>query len=189
MDGKYTWKSERRFRSELDPKKVKDVAIPDGLITTRMGLVAVEVEISIKKPADLEAKLQRLVRQSSYSLSGGHDHAFSSVWFYVPDEKGKEAIQTAARSLREDERKRVAIGREPNIVASRFRSRTTGCVRLLPNPRTHTHNQTGSTAVREHLHRDGSFRSEQVRGSWQGIHRWDGEDELEGNDGKGGVTN
>ena len=125
LDQKYTWKSERRYRAE-ELAKVKGKKgrtsgpIPDGLITTKRGLVAIEAEISMKKAADLEAKIVRLVRHFA-SGDQGFESVFSAIWFYVASEKMKTAVEDAREALMEKEQGRVSVLVDKNISPSKFR--------------------------------------------------------------------
>ncbi len=126
MDLKYLWKSERRYRSEqtaLLKKGDKLGPIPDALIKKEDGLViAIEVEISPKKPADVLSKLVRLVRKYTSSSEGyGYESAFPVIWFYVPNKPMEKLIKTAIEGLHGDEeRNRVSVGVQANLLASRF---------------------------------------------------------------------
>jgi hypothetical protein len=124
-DEKYTWKSERRYRSEeiakIKGKKGKTTgAIPDGIITTQKGdHIAIEAEISVKKPEEIAAKLVRLVRQSV--LTGGYQHesAYSMIWFYVSSERIQRVVEAGIEVLLDEEKQRVGIVLVPTIVASK----------------------------------------------------------------------
>lgn len=120
LDQKYTWQSERRYRSELEAEKAKDLGpIPDGIITTSKGRVAVEVEISEKKKPELEAKLERLT--GHWRLNNG-PWAVRSIWFYVPSEKIKTLIDAARESLADKDRRRVGVAvMEEGLLPTRFR--------------------------------------------------------------------
>jgi hypothetical protein len=122
MDLKFAWKSERRYRSEqtaLLKKGDKLGPLPDGLITTKDGPVAIEAEISAKKPADVEAKLIRLVR---HRFSGNYrEYAFPTIWFYVPNEKMKNLVERGIEALRDEEQERVSVGIAESMIASKFR--------------------------------------------------------------------
>jgi hypothetical protein len=125
MDSKFTWKSERRYRAdEMAKEKSKKGQttgpIPDGIITTKSGPVAIEVELSVKKPADLEQKLIRLVRH--YVSTGlGYGPAFPTIWIYVPSEKLKAVVEDAIEALTDEEQNRVSVGIEKDLIASQFR--------------------------------------------------------------------
>jgi hypothetical protein len=128
MDGRYenSWKSERRYKSEQLKKLKKGESlevIPDGQITKDGSVIAIEAELSAKKPADVYAKLARLIHR--YESTGlGYEAAFPTIWFYVPNESMKKLIQSAIADLRNDEeRQRVAIGVQADLIASRYRRR------------------------------------------------------------------
>src|SRR5262249_42039564 len=85
--------------------------IPDGIIERKdKGTVAVEVELTAKKPADLKRKIKALVgcRDEQYQ------HRFPTIWFYVADGKIEQAIERAIDDLGEEER--VGVGVFPNLV-------------------------------------------------------------------------
>ena len=125
LDRKYSWKSERRYRAE-ELAKVKGKKgrtsgpIPDGLITTKNGWVAIEAEISQKKAVDLEAKMVRLVRHFA-SGALGFESVFSAIWFYVASERLKTAVEEARDELKENEQGRVSVLVDKNILPSKFR--------------------------------------------------------------------
>jgi hypothetical protein len=132
LDSKYAWKSERRYRAEelskQDGKKAKKGdslgPIPDGVLVTDKGAIAVEVEISAKRPADLEEKLARLARWTVFDSKKTYDHVpvFPTIWFYVPNDQIKELIRSAClEALNEEERGRVAVGIETDLIASKHR--------------------------------------------------------------------
>jgi hypothetical protein len=125
LDKRFAWKSERRYRSEqLAKQKTKKGdslgPIPDAIVTTKDGPVAIEVEITAKKPAEIENKLVRLVRH--YTSDGlGYRAAFPLIWFYVPNERIKELIEDGIEELKDDEQARVSVGVTDILIASRFR--------------------------------------------------------------------
>lgn len=127
MDERFTWKSERRYRCEQDARKGKDIGpLPDGIVTTRQGRIAVEVEISAKKPKEVEAKLARLLRRYEFDLDGKRCFPFARVAFFVPNENIKDLVESACEKLQEDERFRVTIDVREDLIASRFRSSRLG---------------------------------------------------------------
>lgn len=125
MDLKYTWQSERRYRANLAAVKTKKDEslgpIPDAVITTKDGLVAVEAELSIKKPTDLEDKLSRLLRHYTETSLDYHP-MFPLIWFYVPTERMKAVVETAILAIkRDDHRKRVAVGIQTDLIPLKYR--------------------------------------------------------------------
>ena len=126
LDQKYTWKSERRYRSEqLEKEKSKkghsSGPIPDAVLTGKAGKIAIEVELSAKKLGELETKLIRLVRYIVDDGSLGYTKAFPTIWFYVPSEKIKALVEDAIEALQDDEQKRVSVGIDANLLASKSR--------------------------------------------------------------------
>jgi hypothetical protein len=80
-----TWTSERALRAD---REVGDTApIPDALMSHDDGtLFAIEVEISVKKPADLLLKIERLLSH------------YEHVWFFVPDEPKSHVFNAVGRA-------------------------------------------------------------------------------------------
>ena len=72
-------------------------AIPDAVITQKDDdtLIAIEVELTIKKPEDLTRKMQRLVNNWPVS--------YRRVWFFVPDKHVKKALENARKDVRENQ--------------------------------------------------------------------------------------
>jgi hypothetical protein len=95
----HDWQSERSYLAELGPKKkgAKLGPIPDGCVIFDEGLVAVEVELSTKKPDDLEKKLRRAARN------------FLSVWVYVHTDETRNAVTKARAKLEEHYQRKVFI--------------------------------------------------------------------------------
>lgn len=113
LDSRVTWKSEREYRGELLPAKKGETQgpIPDAVITTeKYDAVAVEVELTAKKPDDMKRKLETLVRFGDWKQGYRvFDPVFSSIWFSVPDERMKKVVVNARGRLREDEQRRVKV--------------------------------------------------------------------------------
>jgi hypothetical protein len=119
----YEWTSERRFRSELEPdKKGKFTGpIPDAVLwSERTGKIAVEIELTPKKPFEMQEKLVHLVRASYYSHEPpyGDTYTFPCIWFYVTNERMKRLVEGAREHLSDDEKNRVAISVQPSLIAS-----------------------------------------------------------------------
>jgi len=68
------------------------------------------VELTAKKPDELEKKVRSLVYKTK--LGGGYrdDPYFTAIWFYVPDEKRKKSVEGVIEKLRTEERERVSVG-------------------------------------------------------------------------------
>lgn len=124
MDEKYSWKSERRYRAEelakTKGKKGRTTGpIPDGVITVKGGsLVAVEAEITLKKPEEMKEKLVRLVRHM-VSRGNGYEKAFHAVWLYAGTERIQQLIEKGKEGLQEEEQKRVWVVLAPSLIAPR----------------------------------------------------------------------
>jgi len=111
-----TWKSERKYRSDLETatKGESTGPIPDGIVIEKSGkAIAIEVELTQKKPADLKSKLEALT-----SCYDEHDHfKFPRIWVYVPDERVKRAVEHARAELIEEDQKRVEVALFNGLIA------------------------------------------------------------------------
>ncbi len=126
MDYRFGWKSERRYKNEKTAQLKKGSKlgpIPDGLAyferEGKSQVAAVEVEISAKKPAEVVTKLQRLVRAHDSLNYLELAPLFDEVWFYVPDHKIEELVDSAAERLRPDEDDRVHVHVEDDLLPLR----------------------------------------------------------------------
>jgi len=124
LDQKYPWKSERRYRTE-ELRKLKKgeslAVIPDGLMTTAEGRIAVEVEMSQKKPAELRAKLQRLIQRLDWNDEGMMRPVFPRIWVYVPSERMERLVASAIADLPKADQRRVAVEVQTDLLASKYR--------------------------------------------------------------------
>jgi hypothetical protein len=110
------WKSERRYRSELDAvEKGESLGpIPDGVIIEQGDkAIAIEVELTIKKPKDLTRKLGELTG----CFDKDDRYKFPRVWVYVPNEQGKQAVERARQDLIEEDQKRVQVAIFTGLIA------------------------------------------------------------------------
>lgn len=124
LDEKYTWRSERSYRAQQDRnnKGKKSLGpIPDGLITTKIGVVAIEAEISAKKADEMKAKLIRLVRYIVSTPPLGYGPAFPAIWFYVPTEGLKKLVEAAREELTDEEQPRVGVAVMATMLSSKFK--------------------------------------------------------------------
>lgn len=117
----FEWTSERVYRAGLDQgKKGQSTGpIPDAVVeSAKHGKIAIEVEISAKKPADLIEKLQNLLYATFMSKETLHyEHTFPTIWFYVPSATMKVLVEAARESLRPDDQGRVSAGIEDDLIA------------------------------------------------------------------------
>jgi hypothetical protein len=106
---KHVWTSERWLKSQL--KKGESKPIPDGVIATPSGKkIAIEVELSLKKPEELWGKVVRLVRHTELDRMSMRYRGYDAIWFYVPSEQLRGAILDAAAGLKdEDEQKKISV--------------------------------------------------------------------------------
>jgi len=120
-DQGFEWTSERRYKANLDKgKKGESIGpIPDALVfSPKYGKIAIEVELSVKKPADLLDKLANLVHASVLDAQTLHSCSlFPAIWFYVPNERMKELIESARVDLPEGQRQRVSAGVAKDLLA------------------------------------------------------------------------
>jgi hypothetical protein len=99
----FVWTSERRYRSQLERGKKGESTgpIPDAVVmSAKYGKIAIEVELSPKKPNELIDKLVNLV-----------------VWFYVPNENIKGLVESACGALEENEQRRISAGVQADLTA------------------------------------------------------------------------
>lgn len=116
----FEWTSERKYRTSLTKSKKGETTgpIPDAVVmSAKYGKIAIEVELSIKKPAELLTKLIHLVRASAMDGSGRWSSTFPVVWFYVPNESIKGLVESACDDLPEKEQKRVSAGIQADLIA------------------------------------------------------------------------
>jgi hypothetical protein len=132
LDTQYTWKSERRYRadelSQLQAQKKERSRkgqslgpIPDAVLTTKDGAVAIEVELTAKKPADLVEKLRRLLRQVTVVSSIQYERAFPAIWFFVPNETLAELIEDAIGLFPEGDQLRIEVEAAEDLLATKYR--------------------------------------------------------------------
>jgi hypothetical protein len=111
---KLEWQSERSYRAE-----VKEGPYPDAVLSTSQGAkIAVEVELHIKKPHEIYKKLYALV-DAGYEdeETFGTKPEFNLIWFYVPDQASKEAIEIEMAKLTQSDQKRISIAVEPDLIS------------------------------------------------------------------------
>jgi hypothetical protein len=121
--GTYEWTSERFYRTTMERDKKGRISgpIPDAVIESEQtGPIALEVELSPKKPYDVQDKLVHLVRATYYNHEPpyGLTYKFAFIWFYVPSQRMKNLIESARESLTDDEQARVRVSVEPSLIAS-----------------------------------------------------------------------
>lgn len=117
----FDWTSERRYRAGLSKPKKGDIIgpIPDGLVThEKYGKVAIEVEISPKKPVDVQSKLHQLMAATmTDNATLKTVYTFPVVWFYVPSQPMKTLIENARLELIDQDQKRISVGLEAHLIA------------------------------------------------------------------------
>lgn len=114
----YEWVSERQIRAGLLLKKGgESTPIPDGYIRTEKGRIAVEVELSQKKPAELVKKLRTLIGYLPFDEEIGNYRPFyPTIWFFVPDKKIQRAVEAARDSLHKDQHQHIHIVLHPSLL-------------------------------------------------------------------------
>jgi hypothetical protein len=110
---RFTWQSERNYRANVHKGPYPDAV----LITGQSTQIAIEVEITQKKPADLSQKLYRLV-DASYEdeLFGRIQQTFFKVWIYVPNEAIQAAVEEAREDLTEGDQARISVAITPQLI-------------------------------------------------------------------------
>jgi hypothetical protein len=131
LEDQYAWKSERRYRadelSQIQALK-KDRgrkgqslgAIPDGVVTTRDGVVAVEVELTAKKSVDLVEKLRRLLRQVQIHTTF-YEKAFPKIWFFVPTSAMADVVEDAIGMFPESDQDRIEWEVVEDLLPTKYR--------------------------------------------------------------------
>jgi hypothetical protein len=114
----HPWKSERSYRAGLNLKKGESSGpIPDALIWQNGKKTAVEVQLSPLKPHEWVDKLRELVDAYQEKAAGlGYEDSFPCVWFYVPSEEMKDAMEKARLKLKEDDQDRVSSVVEDDLL-------------------------------------------------------------------------
>ncbi len=110
-DKGYVWVSERQIRSQLEHVEEGESSgpIPDGYVEHPNGKIAIEVELTPKKPQDLFKKLLSLVLATERGPGYSYVKTYPAIWIYVPNESMKRAVEAARARLREDEPKRISV--------------------------------------------------------------------------------
>jgi hypothetical protein len=91
------WYSEREYRADMVYEKgVSFPHIPDGILETEKGDVAIEVELNVKKPAELRESLQELAE------------SYHEVWYFANKEIGA-ALDAARKKLDPTLAERISI--------------------------------------------------------------------------------
>jgi hypothetical protein len=93
------WISERRIRRDTPRPMGKDIRplhFPDAIVETEQGRVAVEVELTLKKPRDLEAIILMLVDE------------YPGVWYFY-NERTKNGLKHAYAKLPETMRSKIRL--------------------------------------------------------------------------------
>ncbi len=117
LEDSYAWTSERQIKSQLEhSQKGKRLGpIPDGVIAhPQVKRVAIEVEMTPKKPVELVNKLTALVRASQPAGAFGYEVSYPVIWFYVPNQRMKKTVEQACTYLREDEQQRISVALIPD---------------------------------------------------------------------------
>jgi len=91
------WVSERDIRAKMFYQKGARLPhVPDGILQTEKGDIAIEVELTLKKPLVLLAILRELV------------DLYHEVWYFVSIETG-EVVNAARKKLDPDQAQRIII--------------------------------------------------------------------------------
>jgi predicted house-cleaning NTP pyrophosphatase (Maf/HAM1 superfamily) len=118
--GEIEWIGERRLRAEMSIVKkhpdhipatirISQGMIPDAVVVGAHGVDAIEVELTPKKPAELQEKLRRLCHSVYEEVATGNEYVYNHVCFYVPNKAMQQHVERASMHLPEAERERVEI--------------------------------------------------------------------------------
>ncbi len=117
----FEWISERRSKASFEKVKKGETLgpIPDALVRSKdHGKVAIEVEISPKKPADTAEKLRNLLYATELNMERLHDEQmFPLVWFYVPNQRMKKLVEAACEKLEAEYQLRVRVAVQADLIA------------------------------------------------------------------------
>lgn len=91
----WSWRSERWLRAELD-QRIKSVKLPDALLQTEQGEVAIEIELTRKEML----KLTEVLRDRSM--------VYAQTWYFAPLEVAP-AIEAARAQLESEYQPRVRV--------------------------------------------------------------------------------
>jgi hypothetical protein len=89
------WISERAIRAgryDVSQEENQMRHIPDGILQTQDGDIAIEVELTQKKPDELYHKLNALIHATRLSTYG---YAYEGMRFYTPSTHIKKALEVA----------------------------------------------------------------------------------------------
>ena len=115
--GGYEWIAERYLLAneedaEREAKQKKKQytwhPVPDASLEGDEYWIAIEVELTPKKPAELLSKLKRLCEWREWGDEGAYD-IYDRIWFYVPDEKMRDHVERQRVKLIESYQKRVEV--------------------------------------------------------------------------------
>lgn len=109
------WISERQLLQGIIHEKGKELPHrPDGEILSEEGIVAIETELSAKKPPELKENLMELIRGEAYlrlkerhgrekaiALSQGKRSRYKEIWYFAPKSIRKQ-VRQAREELFED---------------------------------------------------------------------------------------
>jgi hypothetical protein len=103
---KYSWTSERWVKSESKEKEREGRAIPDGVLHKDGRRIAIEVELTLKKPQELWLKVLRLADTKEWASL---ERAYHSIWFYVASKQIQAALQEQIGRLPAADQQRFAV--------------------------------------------------------------------------------
>lgn len=89
------WMSERTIRAGLFtlPQMTAETRhVPDAILITASGLVAIEVELTQKKPDELVRKMHALLHAWDRQA---YTYLYTGIWYYTPDTHILKALEIA----------------------------------------------------------------------------------------------
>ena len=89
------WVSERMIRSGLFtlPEMTAETRhVPDAILLTTDGQIAIEMELTQKKPDEITRKMHALINAWNRETFA---YAYSGIWYYTPDRRIAKALEIA----------------------------------------------------------------------------------------------
>lgn len=102
------WISERMIRAGMFPLPQLEAEtrhVPDAILVTDDGHVAIEVELTQKKPDEIAHKMHSLIHAWDREA---YTYAYTGIWYYTPDTRIVKALEIA-RAARGDQQSRAAL--------------------------------------------------------------------------------
>ena len=102
------WMSERMIRAgmfALPQMEAETRHVPDAILVTDEGRVAIEVELTQKKPDEIAHKMHALIHAWDREA---YTYAYTGIWYYTPDTRIVKALEVAC-AAQSDQQSRVGL--------------------------------------------------------------------------------